>query len=306
MQIIENYEIKNDSTFRIGGTIKKVALPDTIEELIEILKSDEYELILGNCSNVLFSSNLINKNIIITKNVSNYRIEGTTVYVSAGTRGPIVAKDCQKLGLTGFEFLVGFPGSFGGMIYMNASAHNQAIADTFVSARIFNLKTKEIETFSKEDMKFEYRKSSISNGTYIVLDAIFELKQGNQEQIDEIIKRNIEFRKNRQPSLKQGNAGSTFKNPENDSAGRLLDLCEFKGVKEGGAMVFENHANFVVNYDNATSMDVLTLMFKMYSKVKEKYRIILEPEIKYIGDKGTQEYKLWELMKQENTKMIQK
>ena len=86
----------------------------------------------------------------------------------------------------------------------------------------------------------------------------------------------------------------------------MLDLCEFKGVKEGGAMVFENHANFVVNYDNATSMDVLTLMFKMYSKVKEKYRIILEPEIKYIGDKGTQEYKLWELMKQENTKMIQK
>ena len=306
MQIIENYSIKNDSTFRIGGTVKKVALPENVEELIQLLKTDDFELVLGNCSNVLFSSEKINKNIILTKKVSDYRIEGNKIYVSAGTRGPIVAKECQKLGLTGFEFLVGFPGSFGGMIFMNASAHNQAIADTFVSARVFNIKTKEIKTLSKEQMNFHYRKSAISSGNFIVLDAIFELKNGNQEQIDEIIKRNIEFRKNRQPSLKLGNAGSTFKNPENDSAGRLLDLCEMKGQKEGGAMVFENHANFVVNYNNATSLDVLTLMYKMYSKVKEKYRIELKPEIKYIGDKGTKEYRLWELISKENTQMTQK
>ena len=301
MQIIENYSIKNDSTFRIGGAIKKVALPNSVEELITLLESEEYELVLGNCSNVLFSSDFINKNIILTKNISKYKIDETKVFVCAGTRGPIVAKECQKLGLTGFEFLVGFPGSFGGMIYMNASAHNQAIADTFISARVFNLRTKEVETLSKEEMNFEYRKTKVSSGKYIVLDAIFELNKGNQEKIDEIIERNIEFRKNRQPSLKYGNAGSTFKNPENDSAGRLLDLCEFKGQKEGGAMVFENHANFVINIDNATSLDVLTLMHKMYSKVKEKYRIELQLEIKYIGDRGTNEYKLWEQITQENT-----
>ena len=306
MQIIENYSIKNDSTFRIGGTIKKVALPNDVNELIFLLKTNEYELVLGNCSNVLFSSKNINKNIILTKNISEFKIEGTKVFVNAGTRGPIVAKECQKLGLTGFEFLVGFPGSFGGMIYMNASAHNQAISDTFVSARVFDLSTKEIKTYTKDEMQFEYRHSLISNNNYVVLDAIFELKKGNQEQIDEIIKRNIEFRKNRQPSLKLGNAGSTFKNPKNDSAGRLLDLCEMKSEKEGGAMVFENHANFVVNYNNATSLDVLTLVYKMYSKVREKYRIILEPEIKYIGDKGTKEYRLWELLTQENIQTIQK
>ncbi len=300
MQIIENYSIKNDSTFRIGGTVEKVFLPDSIDELIEILKTNEYELVLGNCSNILFSSERINKKIILTKNISNYSIEGTKVFVSAGTRGPIVAKECQKRSLTGFEFLVGFPGSFGGMIFMNASAHNQAIADTFVSARLFNIKTKNIETFTKEQMKFEYRKTAISTGNYIVLDAIFNLKEGSREQIDEIITRNIEFRKNRQPSLKYGNAGSTFKNPENDSAGRLLDLCEMKGEREGGAMVFENHANFIVNTNSATSMDVLTLMYKMYSKVREKYRIELEPEIKYIGDRGAQEYRLWELITQKD------
>ena len=83
MQIIENYSIKNDSTFRIGGTIRKVALPDTVEELISLLKSSEYEIVLGNCSNVLFSSDFINKNIILTKNVSDYTINGTKVSVSA-------------------------------------------------------------------------------------------------------------------------------------------------------------------------------------------------------------------------------
>ncbi len=306
MQIIENYSIKNDSTFRIGGTVEKVALPDSVDELIELLKTNEFELVLGNCSNVLFSSEKINKKIILTKNISDYAIDGSVVHVSAGTRGPIVSKDCQSKSLTGFEFLVGFPGSFGGMIYMNASAHNQAIADTFVSARLFNLQTGKVEIFTKEQMRFEYRKTAISNDNYIVLDAIFNLKEGNKKQIDEIINRNIEFRKNRQPSLKLGNAGSTFKNPENDSAGRLLDLCQMKGQKEGGAMVFENHANFIVNENNATSLDVLTLMYKMYSKVRENYRIELQPEIKYIGDRGTQEYKLWELITQENTKKIQK
>jgi len=306
MQIIENYNIKNDTTFRIGGTVKKVAIPDNCDELISLLEKDEYDLVLGNCSNTLFSSEYIDKNIILTKNVSNYSIEGTQIYVSCGTRGPIVAKECQKRSLTGFEFLVGFPGSFGGMIYMNASAHNQAISDTFVKARVFDKKSKKIITLKKEDMKFEYRKSIISNEDYIVIDAEFSLKEGKKELIDEIINRNTEFRKNRQPSLKQGNAGSTFKNPENDSAGRLLDLCEMKGIKEGGAMVFENHANFIVNNYNATSTDVITLMYKMFSKVREKYRIELKPEIKYIGNKGSNEWKLWEIMSQENIQTIQK
>lgn len=305
INIYENYQIKNESTFRIGGSVKKVAFPSTVDELISLLKTKEYELVLGGCSNVLFSSNNINKNIIITKNIKEFSIEGTKIKVSCGTRGPLVSKECKDKSLTGFEFLIGFPGTFGGMICMNASAHNQAISDTFVFCRVYDLDKDEVITFSKEEMLFSYRKSIVSKGNYIVLDAEFELKEGNQEQIDEIMKRNIEFRKNRQPSLANGNAGSIFKNPENDSAGRLLDLCEMKGTKEGGAMVFENHANFIINYNNATSLDVLTLMYKMYSNVREKYRIELKPEVKYIGDMGTEEYKLWEIMT-ENTQIVQK
>lgn len=300
VEIFNNYEIKNESTFRIGGKVKQVAFPASVDELLELLKLNKYELVLGNCSNVLFSSDFIDKNIIITKNVKDFHFDGNRLYVSCGVRGPLVSREAQKLGLSGFEFLIGFPGSFGGMICMNASAHNQSISDTFVSARVYDLKNNSVKTFSKEDMLFDYRKSILSDGNYIVLDATFELIPSQTAKIDELMQRNIEFRKTRQPSLACGNAGSTFKNPENDSAGRLLDLCEMKGVKQGGAMVFENHANFVLNVENASSLDVLTLMYKMYSKVREKYTIELRPEIKYIGDMGTEEYKLWQIMT-ENT-----
>ena len=298
VKIIENYEIKNDSTFRIGGTVKKVALPESVDELVMLLNSEEYDLTLGGCSNVLFSSNTINKNIILTKNIKDFEIVNNKVKVSCGTRGPLVSKACKDRNLTGFEFLIGFPGTFGGMICMNASAHGQAISDNFVSCRVYCLDEKKIQTLSKEDMDFSYRKSKISNGRYIVLDAEFELKEGTEEHINDIMSRNIEFRKTRQPSLSYGNAGSIFKNPENDSAGRLLDLCNMKGTQEGGAKVFDNHANFIINFDNATSFNVLTLMYKMYSKVRENYRIELKPEIKYIGDIGTEEYKLWQIMKE--------
>lgn len=306
IDIFQNYEIKNESTFKIGGTVKQVAFPYSVDELVDLLKTDEYDFVLGGCSNVLFSSECINKKIIITKKVKEFSIDDNIVNVSAGTVGALVARECLKNSLTGFEFLIGFPGCFGGMICMNASAHNQSIADNFISATVYNPDTKTIEVFDKDKMDFSYRKSILSDSKYVVLSAKFQLTKGDYAKIEDTMMRNIEFRKTRQPSLKYPNAGSTFKNPTNDSAGRLLDLCEMKGVKVGGAMVFDKHANFVINYDNATSMDVITLMYQMYSKVREKYIIEMQPEIKYVGNTGTKEYRLWEIMSTENTQAIQK
>lgn len=296
VEIYENYEVKKHSTFKIGGRVKKAAFPEKIEELIQLIKSNEYDLVLGNCSNILFSSDEINKKIIFTERINNFHINGCKVNVSCGTKGPVVASECAKNDLSGFEFLIGFPGSFGGMIHMNASAHNQAISDTLTFADVYDKDNKEILHLSNKEMDFRYRKSIVAEKNYIVLSAEFELKKGNKEQIQEIMQRNIEFRRTRQPSLTYPNAGSIFKNPMNDSAGRLLDLCELKGKIQGGAMVFENHANFIINKDNATSEDVLNLMYEMYSKVKEKYTIELRPEIIYVGDKGTKEYRLWEIL----------
>ncbi len=306
VSIIDNYQIKYESTFKIGAKVKKAAFPDTTDELVELLKTNEFDIVLGNCSNVLFSSHDISKNIILTKNIKDYSFIGNELNVSCGVKGALISKECQKRNLTGFEFLIGFPGSFGGMIAMNASAHGQSIADNFISARVFDKKNAKILTFTKADMNFSYRNSQIKSGNYIVLDAVFALKTGDEEQIKNIMERNIAFRKEHQPSMTFGNAGSIFKNPVNDSAGRLLDLCGLKGKKSGGAMVYDKHANFIINYDNASSKDVLTLMYKMYSNVKEKYTIELEPEIMYIGDEETEEQKLWTQMKKENILPIQK
>ncbi len=296
IEIFENYEVKKHTTFKIGGKVKKAAFPSDIKELVDLLKTGEYDYVLGNCSNVLFSSENIDKKIIFTEKINSYFINGCRVHVSCGTRGPLISYECQKNSLSGFEFLIGFPGSFGGMIYMNASAHNQSISDCIVSADVYNPEDKNILHLKKDDLGFKYRYSNAAKKNYIVLSAEFELKKGVAENIDEIMQRNIEFRKTHQPSLTYPNAGSIFKNPLNDSAGRLLDLCELKGTKVGGAEVFKNHANFIINIGEATSQDVITLMYKMYSKVREKYTIELNPEIKYIGNEGTKEAKLWEIM----------
>ena len=181
MTIIYNdYNIKKHSTFKIGGNVKTVAFPETIEELINLLSSEEYDYILGNCSNILFSSDYINKSIILTEKLNKYFINGCKINVSCGTKGPVVSSECRKRNLSGFEFLIGFPGSFGGMICMNASAHNQSISDTFISANIYDVKNKKVITLKKEEMNFKYRNSIISNSGYVLLNADFELKRGNE------------------------------------------------------------------------------------------------------------------------------
>lgn len=293
---IKNYDIKNDSTFKIGGIVNEVFMPTTIQELTEILKNEEFDFVLGNCSNLLFSSNKINKKIILTKKINEFSIQENIVKVSCGTNGGLVSKNCLEKSLTGFEFLIGFPGSFGGMIYMNASAHGQAISDTIVEAKIYDLEKKEIRTLNKKELNFEYRNSVLMNKKLILLEATFKLKKSSKIEIEEKMNSNLKFRKEKQPSLKYPNAGSIFKNPKNDSAGRLIESCNFKGKKVGGAKVFENHANFIINENNATSKDVLELMLEIKETVKAKFDIELYPEVKYIGDSETEEYKIWELI----------
>ena len=138
-------------------------------------------------------------------------------------------------------------------------------------------------------MDFGYRHSIIQNNKYVVLGAEFNLKKEPQEKIKELMERNLEFRKNIQPSLAHPNAGSVFKNPEHDSAGRLLDKAGVKGIEMPNVAVWEKHANFIVNKGNATSQDILELMLLMYNKVKETYTIELIPEIRYIGKMNKRE-----------------
>jgi UDP-N-acetylmuramate dehydrogenase len=185
---------------------------------------------------------------------------------------------------------------------MNAGAHGQCISDNLINCCVFNKETKEIEYKTKAEMEFSYRNSILQNGKYILLFAEFNLIKTPIDEIKSLIERNLEFRKNIQPSLKYPNAGSVFKNPQNDSAGRLLDKAGVKQFDLPSVKVWENHANFIINKGSATSEDILTLMVMMYNAVKKMYTIELVPEIIFIGDKTQKEEELWNILYQKALK----
>ena len=132
---------------------------------------------------------------------------------------------------------------------------------------------------------------------YSVLEAEFELTPSTTDKIQEKMNENLSFRQNKQPSLTLPNCGSTFRNPDGDSAGRLLDAAGVKGLVSGGVHVWENHANFIINDGEGTSLDVLRLMDEMYSRVKEKFDIELKPEVRYLGGNNKEEVEIYRKLK---------
>lgn len=298
----ENYEIKKYTSFKIGGKVSKVWFPKTQEELVYLLKTLEDYILLGNCSNILFSSNGYRGNVILTTQMKNFEINGTKIIADCGVKGPLLAQKVCEASLSGFEFMIGFPGSIGGEIYMNASCHGQCISDKLLRCCLFDKVSKEVVYKEKHEMGFDYRKSILQGGKYILLSAEFELEKANKEEIQARLDKNLAFRKDKQPSLAIPNAGSVFKNPENDSAGRLLDAVGAKSFELDNVKVFEKHANFIVNKGDATSDDVLELMVKMFTAVKENYKIELQPEVIFLGDKTEKEENLCKILYQKTQK----
>lgn len=289
IDIKENFEIKNLTTFKVGGAVKKICFPKSQGEFLQLMRTEKNPIVLGACSNVLFSSQGCDNTIICTSNMKMIQIRGTKIIAEAGARGALLAQKALESNLSGFEFMIGFPGSIGGNLFMNAGAHNQSISDTLALACVYDRDKDEIIYLDRAQMNFGYRHSVLQDKNYIVLGAEFDLKKETPEKIKELMDRNLEFRKNIQPSLVHPNAGSVFKNPEHDSAGRLLDKAGVKGLDTPNAAVWEKHANFIVNKGGATSEDILELMYTMYKKVKETYTIELVPEIRFIGKMNKRE-----------------
>lgn len=296
IEVKENYPIKNLTSFKIGGTVDKLYFPKNQKEMVYLLTTLHSPIVIGNWSNVLISSAGIRGNVISTAKLDKVTVDGKKLTAECGVKGPAIAKIATENGLSGFEFMSGFPGSIGGNIYMNASAHSQSISDFLVSICVFDTKNKEILTIEKKTLKFAYRSSVLQRRPYILLSAEFELEEKEKVQINSFIKNILNFRKAYQPSLSTPNAGSIFKNPEDMSAGKLLDEAGVKKFKVGGAEIWSKHANFIVNTGDATSNDVLELMYKMYTAVKETHKIRLEPEIRFYGEKTQQEENICKIM----------
>ncbi len=297
------YNLMPYNTLRISSIADDVYFPKTHEEFSLLLANLDLPLVIGKGSNLLLSSFGIKRPVIITKNLNKINVKPPFIEADAGVSVSKLSNMALELKLTGFEFLSSIPATIGGAVSMNAGANGQEISDCFVSALVYDSDEDKIKTFTKEDMGFLYRSTKLKNQErYFVLSAKFELKNADSyDCIQELMNKNMEKRKASQPSLNEPNLGCVFKNVIKDgeklSAGMLLDKCNLKSFPVGGAMVSHKHANFIINFNNATSTDYLCLMQEMQNRVKKQFEITLMPEVIYVGD-DKKENQIWKQITQ--------
>lgn len=280
-----NEEMKNYTTFKVGGPADVLIKPNSIMELVEAVKlCRAYEIpyyILGNGSNLLVPDEGYRGVVIqIYKNLDGIEVEGNQITAQAGALLSKIANKALEHSLTGFEFAHGIPGTLGGAVVMNAGAYNGEMKQVIVSCEVLDTDG-QIRTLSHEALELGYRTSIIQKKGYIVLSATIELKEGNKEEISAYMKELMARRKEKQP-LDKPSAGSTFKRPEGYFAGKLIMDSGLKGYQMGGAMVSDKHSGFVVNNGGATFKDIENLIKHVQEVVKEKYQVVLEPEVKIL------------------------
>ena len=237
-------------------------------------------MILGNGSNVLFMDQGYDGVIIqIYSNMNSIKIEDDVIYAEAGALLSKVASFARDNELTGMEFAAGIPGTLGGAVVMNAGAYGGEMKDIIEYVDILE-EDLTVKRYLCDEMEFGYR-HSIVEGSKVVLGAAIKLDKGDVESINKKMAELKEARVSKQP-LEYPSAGSTFKRPEGYFAGKLIEDSGLKGYSVGGAMVSTKHSGFVINYDNATSSDVLTLISDVQNVVYDKYGVKLEPEVRII------------------------
>lgn len=275
------------TTFRIGGAADYFLLPTEgaqIKGIFEICREEGIPcFILGNGSNLLVSDKGYRGAVIqIYRNMNKIETEGTIVRAQAGALLSAVAAEAKNNSLTGFEFAGGIPGTLGGAVTMNAGAYGGEMKDVLKAVTVADSEGN-IMRLSAEELELGYRTSIVKTAGYLVLEAEISLKEGNPEEIKALMKDLTERRTSKQP-LEFPSAGSTFKRPEGYFAGKLIMDSGLRGYRVGGAQVSEKHCGFVINAGGATAADVRALIQDVQNKVYEKFGVMLEPEVRFLGD----------------------
>jgi len=275
-------------SFRIGGPADfflSARRRDDIPAAIALAESEGLPwLVVGRGSNVLVDDAGF-RGLVIRVDAQDLQIDAASgrVAADAGVRLPTVGAQTARLGLTGFEFTVGIPGSVGGGIVMNAGAHGGCLADVLISADV--LRGGEIKRWPVAELDYAYRTSRLQREReVIVLGGEFLLRHGTS---GEALARVQSFRQHRQETQPTDpGAGSIFRNPPGNSSGALIDRAGLKGTCQGGAQISPKHGNFIVNVGGASSADVLALIDLARTTVLEKFGIALHPEVELIGPAG--------------------
>ena len=286
--LLKQEPMKKHTSFRIGGNADIYISPKSSEEIQSILflakKYDVPVTVMGNGSNLLVSDKGIRGIVIqIGEDMSTILVKGEKITAQAGALLKTIGEKALQSSLEGFAFAAGIPGPLGGAVCMNAGAYGGEIKDILVEAEVLT-EDLQIKKFSTQQLQFSYRHSIIPEKGYIVLSATFLLKKGNQKEIAQKMTELAQQRREKQP-LNFPSAGSIFKRPQGYFAGKLITDAGLKGYSIGDAQVSQKHGGFIVNKGNATCADVLALIEHCQKTVFEKFGVMLETEVKMIGER---------------------
>ena len=285
--IIEDEPLYKHTTYKVGGPARIYLKVKDIDSLVKTIKYCRKHrvkhMIIGRGSNLLFSDKEYEGVIIsLVECFTEVKINGSLIKAQAGVSMISLAYQAAKIGLSGFEFMGGIPGSIGGGIYMNAGAYKYDLASVVKTVTLLNEKH-EVVTFNNEQMDFSYRHSICQdNRKLIVLEVTFELTAKSPDEIKAVLDKRKERRMSSQP-WNMPSAGSVFRNPQDKPAWQYIDECGLRGYEIGGAQVSPKHSNFIVNNGYASAKDIYDLIMLVQEKVNEKFGVKLRREVGLIN-----------------------
>lgn len=288
--VLKNEPMKLHTSWKIGGPADCFIAPATVGEIIDILaytkKHNVPLTIIGRGTNLLVSDDGIEGIVMqISDNFGKIIwLNETEVRAEAGALLAALSREAARNSCTGLEWACGIPGNVGGAVMMNAGAYGSNISNYITEIEVVEIDdagTSQMKVLTKDDLEFSYRHSGIA-ANQVVVGVNLLLEPGDREKSEAEMKELLQTRAANQP-LEYPSAGSVFKNPEGDHAGRLVEVSGCRGKIHGGAQVSEKHGNFIINRGDAMAADVLALIAEVQAIVKEKHGIALETEVRKIG-----------------------
>jgi UDP-N-acetylmuramate dehydrogenase len=273
------------TTYRIGGPVDLFVVVETLRDLTkatEILAEEDVPYaIVGKGSNLLVADGGYRGAVLVLgREFKRHEVDHEFLKAGAGVILANLVQESFRTGLAGMAFAVGIPGTLGGALAMNAGARGEWIGSLVESVTLF-VPGEGLQRVRGNDIAWGYRTSGLAKRG-IILEGVLRVHPGDPDAIRREMERNFRERKQTQP-LSQPSAGSVFKNPEGDSAGRLIEASGLKGLKLGGARISRQHANFIVNEGSATASDVVGLIRKVQMTVRDVHGVELRPEIRFLG-----------------------
>ncbi len=285
VEIQKEVPISKISCLGIGGNAKLLAMPNSMEKLVETVDAlnriNIKSRVLGNMTNVLVPDEGFDGVVVKTSKINSYTVAENHISISCGANFSSVIKNLSNLGIGGFEKLYGIPGSLGGMIYSNAGAFGSEISDRLIRALLYSKNNKKFLTLKKEDMKFGYRSSILKHSDLLLLSADFSYEKSSSAEVKNKIDEIKNKRKLSQP-ISSRSLGSVFKRADGIIPAKLIDALGLKGYSIGGAQISAKHAGFIVNSGGATAEDFINLKEYIKNRVYEVYGVILEEEIEIL------------------------